>query len=169
MPNYKTGQKMHQSLKEKREESVNLQQLLVFVVEEHEYVLPISLILRTVNIVEITPLPRDSELVSGVINLHGQVIPVINIRKCLNFEDREPRLSDIMLIANVAERTIAFIVDEVKNIVTPKAKDITDMNEILPVVEFVNEVVNIDDKLLPVYNLEKLITHEAEHIAEVMK
>ena len=160
---------MNQSLKAKRGEPVSQQQLLVFVVEGHEYVLPVSMILRTVNIVEITPLPHDSELISGVINLHGQVIPVINIRKCLNFEDRTPRLSDIILIANVAERTVAFVVDEVKTIVTPEAKDITDMNEILPVVEFVDEVVNIDDKLLPVYNLEKLIIREAEHIAEAMK
>ena len=169
MPNYKTEQKMDQSLKEKTKEPACSKQLLVFVVEGHEYVLPVSLILRTVNVVEVTPLPHDSDLVSGVINLHGQVIPVINIRKCLNFEDREPRLSDIMLIANVAGRTISFIVDEVKNIVTPEAKDVTDMNELLPVVDYVNEVVNINDKLLPVYNLEKLITYEAEHIAEVMK
>ena len=160
---------MNQSLKPEREEPVNLQQLLVFVVEGHEYVLPISIILRTVHIVETTPLPRDSELVSGVINLHGQVIPVINIRKCLNFKDRPPRVSDIMLIAKVAGRIVAFVVDEVKNIITPEAEDITDMNEVLPVVEFVNEVVKVNDKLLPVYDLEKLISLESEHIAEAMK
>ena len=160
---------MDQSLNNKKGKTVSLQQLLVFVVEGHEYVLPIYMILRTINIVEITPLPHDSELISGVINLHGQVIPVINIRKCLNFKNREPRLSDIMLIANVAERTIAFIVDEVKNIITPKAKDITELNEVLPVVDFINKVVNVNNKLLPVYDLEKLITIEGEHIAEVIQ
>ena len=160
---------MDQGLKAKRGEPVSFQQLLVFVVEGHEYVLPISLILRTVNIVEITPLPHDSELISGVINLHGQVIPVINIRKCLNFKNRAPRLSDIMLIANVADRTIAFIVDEVKNIVTPEARNITEMDDILPVVEFVHEVVNVNDKLLPVYDFEKLIALESKHIDEVVQ
>ena len=160
---------MDQSVKDLAGEPISLQQLLVFVVEGHEYVLPISLILRTVNIVEITPLPHDSEFILGIINLHGQVIPVINIRKCLKFENRPSRLSDIMLIANLADRTIAFIVDEVKNIITPEARNVTGMSDVLPVVEFVHEVVKVDDKLLPVYDFNKLIALESKHIDEVLK
>ena len=160
---------MNHSLQDGTKESVNLQQLLVFVVEGHEYMLPISMILRVVNIVEVTPLPHDSKLISGVINLHGQVVPVINIRKCLDFDDRAPRLSDIMLIANVADRTIAFIVDEVKNIVTPEAANVTEMSDVLPVVEFVREVVNVNDKLLPVYDFEKLIALESEQIDHIAR
>lgn len=160
---------MHQSLQDSTGGAAGARQLLVFVVEGREYVLPISIVSRAVNIVEVTPLPHDSGLVSGVVNLHGQIIPVINIRQCLKFEDRAPCLSDIMLVVHVAGRTVAFVVDEVKNIVTPKAKDVTDMNDILPVVEVVNEVVNINDRLLPVYDLERLIEQEAEHIEEAVR
>jgi len=160
---------MNKSLTERDVAPLGLQQLLVFVIEGHEYALPISKITRIVNIVEITPLPHHSDFISGVINLHGLVVPVINIRKRLNLEDREPCISDIMLIANIADRTIAFIADEVKNIVTPEEREVTDMNNILPVVDFIHEVVKVDDKLLPVYDFEKLISLEEEQIEKVVK
>jgi purine-binding chemotaxis protein CheW len=36
---------------------------------------------RIVRVVEVTPLPKAPEIVLGVVNVQGQIIPVINIRK----------------------------------------------------------------------------------------
>ena len=56
-------------------------QIVVFALDEPRYALPLSAVERVVRAVEITPLPKAPEIVLGVINMQGQVVPAVDIRK----------------------------------------------------------------------------------------
>ncbi|MBF8302857.1 MAG: cheW40H-4 [Candidatus Dadabacteria bacterium] len=58
-----------------------LNQLVVLTLDEQRYALHLSAVERIVRVVEVTPLPKAPEIVLGVVNVQGQIIPVINIRK----------------------------------------------------------------------------------------
>jgi purine-binding chemotaxis protein CheW len=56
-------------------------------------------------------LPLDA--VDGVVNVQGRVIPVANVRKRFGFSEREPRLSDQLIVARTPRRPVALVVDAV--------------------------------------------------------
>jgi len=78
--------------------------LLALSVDDRRYALPLSAVERIVRIVEVTPLPSAPEIVAGVVNVHGRVIPVVDLRK--RFTLREPviALSDQLIVAHTSDR-----------------------------------------------------------------
>ncbi len=54
---------------------------IVFTLDEQRYALHLSAVERVICVVEITPLPKAPEIVLGIINVGGQIIPVIDMRK----------------------------------------------------------------------------------------
>ena len=54
---------------------------VVFRLDEQHYAVPLSVVERIVRMVDITPVPKTPEIVLGVINVQGSVIPVVDIRR----------------------------------------------------------------------------------------
>ena len=61
----------------------DIRHLLVFSVDEQEYALPYTIVEKVVRSVEITPLPNAPDIIKGIINVHGRVIPVLSVREKL--------------------------------------------------------------------------------------
>src|SRR5277367_233894 len=68
--------------------------LVVFDLEEQRYALRLSAVEQVVRAVEITPLPKAPEIIRGVVNVHGRVVPVYHIRARFRLPEREIDLSD---------------------------------------------------------------------------
>jgi purine-binding chemotaxis protein CheW len=64
-------------------------QLLLFLVEGQNFVLPLPVVQRVVGAVAIAELPHAPRGVSGIINVHGNVMPVLDVRMCLGVPVRE--------------------------------------------------------------------------------
>ncbi|MBI4530070.1 MAG: chemotaxis protein CheW, partial [Candidatus Latescibacteria bacterium] len=79
-------------------------QLVVFTLDEQRYALHLSAVERVVCSVEVTPLPKAPEVVLGVINVQGQVLPVVNIRKRFQLPERGITLTDHFIVAQTARR-----------------------------------------------------------------
>jgi chemotaxis signal transduction protein len=54
--------------------------LVVFTLDEQRYALHLDAVKRIVRAVEVTPLPKAPQIVLGVVNVQGKVIPVMNLR-----------------------------------------------------------------------------------------
>ena len=68
--------------------------LVAFALNEQRYALRLAIVERIVRMVEITPLPNAPDIVLGVVNLQGRIIPIFNIRRRFGLEEREPDLDD---------------------------------------------------------------------------
>ena len=53
-----------------------MSELVSFSLDDRQFAVPLSAVMRVERIVAITPLPKAPEIVLGVVNMHGQVIPV---------------------------------------------------------------------------------------------
>lgn len=73
---------------------------------------------------KLSSLPRASDLLDGVINLRGNVIPVMNMRKRFMMpagpEDKPGKL----LIVSLARQVLALMVDDVMEVITVPAEEI---------------------------------------------
>jgi len=71
------------------QQSMDEDQLVTFTINTEEYGIRIMQVQEINRITEITSVPRAPYFVDGMTNLRGNVIPVINIRKLFDLEDRE--------------------------------------------------------------------------------
>lgn len=141
-------------------------QVVVFDLDEQRYALPLSNVERIVRVVEITPLPKAPEIVLGVINVRGEIIPVVNIRKRFRLPEREITLSDHLIIAKTSRQSVALLADRVGHVLEVPENKIISAKKILPAMDYVEGVVKLEDGLILIHDLEKFLSLEEERALE---
>ncbi|NLE10505.1 MAG: chemotaxis protein CheW [Actinobacteria bacterium] len=84
---------------------------VLFVVDEQKYGLLISEVERIVRAVEVKPLPQSPPHVLGIINMQGRILPVIDLRRCLQRPPRDIQPEDHFIIAAAPMVTVVLPVD----------------------------------------------------------
>jgi len=136
--------------------------LVAFAIERQRYALYLSAVEQIVRAVEITSLPKAPEIVAGVINLHGRVIPVLNIRRRFRLPEREISSSDQFIIARTSKRTVALCADDVSGVIECPEQEVESSREILPHMEYVEGVVKLDDGIVLIHDLDTFLSLEEE-------
>jgi len=145
-------------------------QLVVFTLDEQRYAVHLAVVERIVQVVDITPLPKAPEIVLGIINMQGRIIPVIDIRGCFGLPERDINLSDQLIIANTSTRTVALVVDGVNGVIERPAEDVISAEKILPKIEQVEGVVKLEDGMVLIHDLEQFLSlHEEKALHEAME
>lgn len=146
--------------------SKNKEEILVFSLDEPRYALYLSAVERVVHAVEITPLPKAPEIIMGVINFHGDIIPVIDMRKRFNLPPRELEPGDQFIIAHTAKRQLALITDSVPGIHELKIDQIVDTEQKLPYAGHISGVAKTEDNLILITDLEKFLSLDEEKMLD---
>jgi purine-binding chemotaxis protein CheW len=136
------------------------EQLLVFTVNEQRYALRLAHVERIVRAVEVMPLPEVSDNILGVINVQGQIIPVLSLRRWFRFSDREIELDDRFIIAHPSEQTIALLVDTIIGVVKVATQEIVPTARIAPGMEYSDGMLKLDNEMILIPNLNKLMRVE---------
>jgi purine-binding chemotaxis protein CheW len=136
--------------------------LVVFSLDDQHYALALDRVQRSIRVVAITPLPEAPAIVLGIIDLGGVVIPVINIRMRFNHPPREVCLPDHLIVASTGKRTVALLVDETKGVIEVSPESYAPAGEILPRLELVDGAMKLEDGLILIHDLERLLSLEEE-------
>ena len=88
-------------------------QLVVFRVGREEFAVDIMLTNEVVLMREITPVPETEGYVEGVMNLRGNLVPVLDFRKRLRALGTAASVEHRIIIAKIDGRTAGLIVDEI--------------------------------------------------------
>ncbi|MGN0131780.1 MAG: chemotaxis protein CheW [Lachnospiraceae bacterium] len=107
---------------------VNGQEWIQYIVVkfgDEQYGIDIKYIDNIVRMQRITRVPKVQSYIKGVINLRGEVIPVVSIRLKMGLEeDVITKTTRIIIIKLDNEEVIGMLVDEVKEVVTLDASQI---------------------------------------------
>lgn len=141
---------------------MDLNQLVVFSLDDQRYALDLWAVERVVRMVEITCLPKAPEIVLGVVNLQGDVIPVVNIRKRFGLPEREINLSDALIFARTARRRLAVVADSVSGVMHVSEERLIDPERITPGIEYVAGVVKLADGMILIHDLAKFFSLDEE-------
>jgi len=136
--------------------------LFVFTLEEQRYALSLDSVEKVVRLVEFTSLPKAPEIVLGVINVQGRIIPVMNIRKRFGLPEREPSLSDQLVLARTSRRSVAFVAEGADGIIEKDEADIIGREEIIPGIEHVEGVVKLEGGMVFIHDLDRFLSVEEE-------
>lgn len=136
--------------------------LVVFAIEGTRLALPLPAVERVLPMVAAPPLPRAPAIALGAINLHGRVLPVLDLRRRLGFPPRAPGLSTRLLVAAAGRRSLALPVDDVLGIEHVAADSVADPAAVLPGLRHVSGIVPLADGLLYIHDLESFLSLEEE-------
>jgi purine-binding chemotaxis protein CheW len=139
-----------------------LNSLVVLILDEQHYALHLSVVERIIRVVEITPLPKAPEIVLGVINVRGRIIPVVNLRRRFGLPDQELSLSDQLIIAHTLRCGVALVVDAVSGIVERPDHEVVSTDNVVPGIEYVQGIMRLDDGLIMIHDLDTFLSLEEE-------
>jgi len=143
-------------------------ELLIFCIKGSRYAIHLKDVERVVRAVEIIPLPEGPDIVTGVINVHGQVIPILNIRRKFRLQERVIDPDDNIVIVKGSKWTIAFAVDSVEGIIERKQEKIISAESILPDMQYIEGVVIIHDNIVFLHDIDKALSLEEKDKLEAV-
>ena len=132
--------------------------LVLFSLDEQTYALHHQVVERVLGAVEITELPQAPKVVLGVINMHGRIIPVLDIRQRFNRPPRALRLSDQFIVAATSRRVVAIIADRVINVVEYSAEQLTPAGEVLDGAAYISAIAKDTEGLILIHDLDSFLS-----------
>lgn len=144
-----------------------MDQIVTFSLDHRLYALPLNSVVRVIHALYISSLPKAPAIICGIINIKGQIIPVVDVRKRFGFPSREIDRDDQLIIANTGKRTIALIVDEVNEILEVDAKQQVSTMEGMPFAGYIGGIAKIQDEMVLIYDLEQFLNLDEEKVLKM--
>ncbi len=134
---------------------------VVVALDEQRFALPVAAVDRVVRVVYVTPLPEAPPIVAGIVNVHGEIVPVLNLRRRCGLVDREIELDHQLVIAHTSRRTVAFIVDS-SEVIACAADELIPVEQIASALDYSQTVFRRSDEMILVYDLDSLLSGNDE-------
>lgn len=136
-----------------------LLQLVSFNIGSEEFGVDILKVQEINRMVEITRVPQAPSYVEGVINLRGKVIPIVDLRKRFNMEEKEYDKNTRIVVVDISGNIMGMVVDSVSEVLRLPANTIEPPPEIVANInsEYIKGVAKLDDRLLIFLDLSKVI------------
>lgn len=143
--------------------------LVVFDLAGQRYALHLTAVERVLPMVAVSPLPKAPAIALGVINFHGAVVPVLDIRRRLGFPLRDYDLTAHLLVARTSQRRVAVPVDQALGVSEIIAEAVMPPDAVLPGMAHVAGIVALPDGLLFIHDLDTFLSlDEGRQLAEAL-
>ncbi|MEW6507441.1 MAG: chemotaxis protein CheW [Bacteroidota bacterium] len=149
-----------------QQEYDELLQLVSFNLEKEEYGVDILKVREINKMMLLTKVPNAPYYVEGVINLRGKIIPVVDLRTKLGMNKKEHDKNTRIIVVEVEDRTMGFIVDKVSEVLRIPKSITESPPEIVTGAEseYITSVGKLEDRLLILLDLNKVFTNEQKEV-----
>lgn len=126
------------------------QQVVVFQLANESYGVDISKVQEIKAMAPITSVPRAPEFVEGVINLRGQITPVVNLHTRFGLEKREYSKETRIIVVNMDGDWVGLIVDSVSEVMRLADDTIEHPSDLVATVDsdFIRGIAKVDEERL---------------------
>jgi len=124
-------------------------QIVTFQIENENYGIYIEKVQEINRYTNVTKIPKTPKFVEGIINLRGEVIPLIDLRSRFELTPKERDEFTRVIIVNLKNMKVGFVVDWVDEVLRIHQEDIENVPPVLSAAvdsEFIDGVVNIETK-----------------------
>ncbi len=149
-------------IEETVEEDTTKGQYLTFVIDDEDYGIEIANIKEIISICAITQVPKTPSYLEGIINLRGDIIPVIDVRKRFLKQPKEYDDLTCIVVIEYGQYSLGLIVDSVKevmyiddeNVLPPPSAKLNYANE------FIRNVGRAADGMKLLLDLDRLLSQD---------
>ena len=136
------------------------EELLVFKIEQRFFGLAVSAVERVQRAVEVSPLPDAPAGIRGVINVHGRMIPVIDLLPLSGMAVKPIRASDQFILAQSPTWKVAIVADEVLGVIERDESQLIVADEIVPGLASIRGATQFQGEVVVIYDLDRLLSKE---------
>jgi len=136
--------------------------LVSFSVGQEQFAVDILRVQEINRMMALTKVPQSPPGVCGVINLRGHIVPVLDLRTRMGLEASDASEASRIIVVEVQKSTIGFIVDAVHEVmqIQPSIVEPTPAITTNADASYIQGVAKLDDTLLILLDLDRLITPE---------
>ena len=145
-------------------------QYVVFNLKEEEFGIDIMNVKEIIPYAKSIKVPNTPDFIEGIINYRGNVIPIINLRKRFKLGDQEISKDTRIIVIALENKEIGFVVDEASQTLRLNEDQIDPTPDIISGVDkrYIIGVGKVDERLLILIDLEKILTDEEKDKIETM-
>ena len=143
-------------------EAEDVLQLVGFVVADELFGVDILMVQEIIKNINITAIPDSPDFIVGVINLRGNIIPIIDLKKRLKLvAKKESKSDDVWIVVlNISGRVTGFIVDRVTRVIKVQAEAIRPAPELVVSglkSDYIRGVTKHDKRLLALLDFNRIL------------
>lgn len=144
------------------------QQYLTFNLADEYYGVDILKVQEIKGYTTVTRIPNTPDYLKGVLNLRGTIVPIVDLRMKFGMGTTDPTPFTVMVVVNVRNRIMGFMVDAVSDVLDLNAKNIQAPPELGSAVDitFVAGIGNANDRLVTLLDIDRVLTEEEVKIVE---
>ena len=146
------------------------QQFLTFNLAEEFYGVDILKVQEIKGYTNVTKIPNTPDYLKGVLNLRGTIVPIVDLQMKFGMGVTEPTSFTVVVVVNVRNRVMGFLVDAVSDVLDLNAKDIQPPPEMGNTVDitFVAGIGNSNDHLVTLLDIDRVLTDdEVKAVAKI--
>lgn len=133
-------------------------ELLAFALDGERCALPVRDVREVVRAALPARLPKAPPVVTGALNIRGEIVPLLDVRGRFGFAPRPLAPEDHIVITHISQRTVGFVVDHVDDVVRLDRSDITPGSAVAAGLEHMDGVARLPDGLLVIYDLHTFLS-----------
>jgi len=137
-------------------------QVVSFQLGSEEYGVDISQVQEIIRMVEITHVPRAPHFMEGVINLRGQLIPIIDLRTRFGMQRAEHTKSTRIVVTEIGSKRVGIVVDSVSEVLNIPLEQVEPAPDMIAGVgtEYIQGVGKVGDRLVILLDLTMVMSGE---------
>ena len=139
--------------KSKQEDIEEALEVIVFKLSSKEYAFDVEHVAEIIDIVDSTKVAYCDEGVDGIINIRGQIVPVVSLFEKLNIKTTIDENSKI-IVCNINDNKVGFVVDSISDILSIKPNELKEQDD-----ELFRYVLHLDDgnRLVLSMDIQKIV------------
>jgi len=141
-------------------------QVVTFTLGKEEYAIDILQVQEIVMMREITRMPRAPEFIEGIVNLRGQMIPIIDMRKRFDLSSVEHDAETRIIIVEIAGELVGMVVDGVREVIRLPDSAVSPPPPMIKGIsaEYLKGIGQIGERLLIMLDLEKVLSADEQEV-----
>lgn len=141
----------------------NTKQFSTFYLERYFFGVPVEQVQEVIRYLDMTHVPLVSEVVRGLINLRGQIVTAIDLRRRLGMQARAADRLPMNVVVRTDDGAVSLLVDEIGDVieVAQETYEAPPQNMSAQQKELVEGVYKLDGQLLLVLNTERALNIDA--------
>ena len=144
------------------EASATEKQLVVFDLATEAYGVDIGAVREIIRMQDITKVPRCPEFVEGIINLRGNVIPVVDLRKRFSLMISERSKDNRIVVVDISGHDIGVVVDAVTEVLRITSDSVAPPSSVITTTDsaYLLGIAKVESRLIILLDLEKVFSDD---------
>ena len=143
----------------KKGEFIEREQFIGLLVGKEEFFLPIAAVREIIMLVPITYVPNAPQFIDGIMNLRGNILPAVNLRKMMGLPRGDVTASARVIVVRNEESTYALLVDGITYVIalTPSEIEQQTLPGKGPGAELIGSLANHGSKVTGIIDVTRIL------------